>query len=250
MHTPISHSLLSWRRTALCLVALSAITLFAHADPVLVNGSFEQTGEATTSGAQPLKYYGATQTLPGWTVNGYMYLVAPGGGTIGASNGWALWGPATGSNNGLPATSPDGGNYIAMDGAYLTGPLSQQINGLTAGDAVTVSFYWAGAQQDAATGQTTEQLAVSLGDQTDYTAVLTNASKGFTGWESETLTFTPTSTSELLSFLAIGTPEGVPPTVLLDGVSMSPVPEPASLSLIATGLIGVGGMLRKRFKQS
>lgn len=48
-----------------------------------------------------------------------------------------------------------------------------------------------------------------------------NASEGFTGWDYETLTFTPTSTSELLSFLAIGTPTGEPPTVLLSDVGMA-----------------------------
>lgn len=39
-----------------------------------------ETGEPLTSGADPLMYYGTTQTLTGWTVDGYMYVVTPGGG--------------------------------------------------------------------------------------------------------------------------------------------------------------------------
>lgn len=45
-----------------------------------------------------------------------------------------------------------------------------------------------------------------------------------------------TSASEVLSFLAIGTPAGVPPFALLDGVSISEVPEPGSLVLLGAGL--------------
>ncbi len=99
---------------------------------------------------------------------------------------------------------------------------------------------------------TTEQFAVSLGNQTLDTQVLTDPSHGFTGWTYESLTFTPTSSSEVLSFLAIGTPSGEPPFSLLDGVSVtstSPVPEPGTLTLMATGLAGIGGMVRRRFRK-
>jgi hypothetical protein len=113
-----------------------------------------------------------------------------------------------------------------------------------------VSFYFAGAQQSGNTGPTTDQFLVSLGSQTLSTPVLNDPSHGFTGWQLENLTFTPTSTSEVLSFLAVGTPSGVPPFALLDGVTVSAVPEPASLALLSTGLIGLGGYVRSRFKKS
>lgn len=49
-----------------------------------------------------------------------------------------------------------------------------------------------------------------------------------------------------LSFLAHGTPEGVPPFSLLDGVSGTAVPEPATWALMVGGLGLVGGALRSR----
>jgi hypothetical protein len=148
----------------------------------------------------------------------------------------------------MPASSPDGGNYVAMDGAYDAGPLSQAISGLTVGDTYSVSFYWAGAQQYTFDGANTEQVEVSLGSQTQSTAVYDNTSHGFSGWMTQTFDFTATATSETLSFLAIGTPisPSVPPFALLDGVSMTQVPEPASLALLGIGVMGVCGVVGRR----
>ena len=65
---------------------------------------------------------------------------------------------------------------------------------------------------------------------------------GFSGWMSETFTFTPTSTNEVLSFLAKGNPTNVPPIVLLDSVSATPIPEPGTWSLFAIGFAVVAGI--------
>ena len=62
-----------------------------------------------------------------------------------------------------------------------------------------------------------------------------------------TFTYKATSTSEVLSFFAVGTPTGVPPFVLLDGVSLNAsVPEPETLTMMATGLVGMIGYVRYR----
>jgi hypothetical protein len=157
-----------------------------------------------------------------------------------------------GSNNTLgggviPNSSPDGGNYLALDGSFEVGPLSQQLSGLTIGDAYELSFYWAAAQQfgyDAPNGLT-EKLQVTLGGQTISTPVINYAEHTFVDWQKVTMTFTADSVSPILSFLSVGTPDGLPPFVLLDGVSM--IPEPSACLL---GTFFLGGLALRRNRRS
>jgi hypothetical protein len=210
---------------------------------LVTNGGFE----VTTFGNGQLGY---NTNAIGWTSTGYSFLFAPGtADTTGAlgSIGYAyLWGPGNGSANGL-TISPDGGNFVAADGDYNPGPISQTINGLTFGEPCTIGFWWAGAQAYPITGATTEQWKVSFGAQTQFTPVVNNVSEGFTGWTHETMNFTADGSSDLLSFLAVGTPSGEPPFALLDGVSVD-VPEPSCTLLLAgVGVVAAGlQKLRRR----
>ncbi len=152
-----------------------------------------------------------------------------------------------------PGESPDGGNYFIADGdqAYSQ-PLQQTVTGLVKGDTYILSFYQAAAQQDGPnfTSATTEQWQVSLGSQIKDSTLMHNASESDVPWMSQTLTFTATAASEVLSFVAVGTPAGQPPFVLLDGVTLdpAPAPEPATYALIGCGLmaIPIAARLRKK----
>ncbi len=164
-----------------------------------------------------------------------------------------------GTPNGL-GSSPAGGNFVAMDGAYEQGLLYQTLTGLTPGALTTISFYYAGAQQSGFDGATTEAMWVFFGNDISNannwqeTAVLSDPSHGFTGWQNASMTFTATSTSETLGFLAAGTPGGEPPFTLLDGVSahdtVAVTPEPGTVFLLGTGVLTVGGLMRRRFVAS
>jgi hypothetical protein len=234
------------RGTAIgCSALILTLAASCHASTLLSNGSFE----LLTDGPGQLGY---NTNATDWTTSGYNFVFASGtadqGGVTGQDGDLQLWGPQNGSANGLPASSPDGGNFVAADGAYKVGAISQTVNGLTPGDDYTVGFWWAGAQQSGFTGPNTEQWQVSLGSQTLDTAVVDNASHGFTGWQYETMTFTATSATEVLSFLAIGTPSGQPPFSLLDGVSLNAAaPEPSEFALTIGGLLGI--LAAKKFRR-
>ena len=200
-------------KTCFASVNLAALLLLSHNSHAsviaVVNGGFEQT--LTNHSAEFGSRY-PQQQITGSTSSGYNWILLPGtadttGATVEFGGQRQLWGPGNGAVNGLTG-SPDGGNYVAMGGSAFVGPLSQTLTGFTKGDNVTVSFWFAGAQQYGYNGATTEQLMVSLGDQTVGTEVLSDSNHGFTGWQRENVSFIASDSSEVLSFLAVGTPGG------------------------------------------
>ncbi len=247
----IKHMRIQIGTTTLCAFMAVGLTQKASAD-LVSNGGFE----ATSNGAGEL---GVNTDVTGWSVGGtsYSFLFPAGTADTTGANGVfgnvQLWGPGNGVANGLPATSPNGGNFVGNDGDFQQGPIFQTINGLTPGQLYTLSFFWGAAQQQGFTGASTEQWQVSLGSQTQSTPVASIPSQGFSGWISQTFGFTPTSSSEVLSFLAQGTPDGVPTFAVLDGVSLNSslkstsAPDAASTCMLL-GLAGsvVGYVARRR----
>jgi len=76
--------------------------------------------------------------------------------------------------------------------------------------------------------------------------VLFTPSETFTGWKNGHFQFQATSTSQTLSFLSVGTPFGLPPIAVLDGVSLTAVPEPTTWAMMLLGFGGIGAMIRRR----
>ena len=251
---------------ALACSLFLAVALARHPAPAQnMPSNLIQNPDFTTvtySGTKPLTtIFGEFGTGPGsllalanWSTTGYNFVYAPNTADTGtgsgantgkpneapgqynASNGYGstyMWGSNNGGTATLPATDPAGGNFIAADGAYETGAITQMVTGLTVGNVYALNFYWAAAQQQSFTSATTEKWNVSLGRQTSATPVVNLASKGFSGWMSQTFIYTATSTSELLSFLAAGTPSGQPPFLLLGGVDLEPIPEPSAWMMVA-----------------
>lgn len=230
-------------------VGISAPAMAAN---LVTNGGFETNG-----GAGQL---GFNTSAAGWSVTApgasyaFLFPAAPAttsgtsadnGGANGEFGNVQLWGPGTGVNNGL-TVSPNGGAFVAMDGGFNQGPISQSISGLTVGAHYALTFDWAASQQAGFDGDTTQHLEVTLGSETFDTPTSDLPNHGFDGWHEMTFIFTATDATELLSFLAAGAPD-VPPFMLVDGVSLSQVPEPASLAILGAGVLGLGlQRLRRR----
>lgn len=247
-------------RRYLFVFAAAALVSSAYAPAasanLITNGSFEVNGG-------PGELAGGISYATGWTVGATLHgepspfvFVANGNAdSIGFPSVFSppnifVWGPGNGVSNGFTG-SPDGGYFLGVDGDYADAPVYQAVNGLTVGDQYTLDFEWAASQFTNYFGATNQNWNISFGSDTASTPVYNLPSQGFSGWMDYTTTFVASSTSQLLSFLAVGTPSGLPPFLLLDGVSLTDTtpastPEPGTGAALLGGLAGCAGLLRIR----
>jgi hypothetical protein len=139
-----------------------------------------------------------------------------------------------------------------ISGSHPT--LSQSISGLTIGNQYTVSFDDLVSNRSADAINGAFSWSVSLGGEThESTGIAIPKAWGSSDWLHNTISFTATSTTEVLKFLANSTIGVAPePIFLLDNVSISnttvaAVPEPETYALMLAGL-GLVGFAAKRRK--
>ncbi len=231
---------------ALGLASASA----ASATQFAVNGSFEAANP--TSGVLGLGFGTDSTSITGWTLVGHGFCCGLAWyyptGTADNNNVTAqIYGPQNGSNNGF-GLSPDGGAMVALDGAAtFQAEIQQSISGLAVGNTYHLSFYWGGGQQYGFGGATTEKFTYGFGADSFDTVTVANPEAGWSGWQHVTHSFTATSSTQVLSFLATGTPDGQPPFSVLDGVSLTGgVPEAATWAMLVAGFGLVGAAARRR----
>ncbi len=258
---------------------LTLLTLPIQAANLVQNGNFDSNGTPTTSfSVGTPTVLPKWTTFPG-TGNQVYDCVVPGSANIhGGTPDTICQGNSSIGTFTLweyPGISPDGGNYFMADADSTYGePLQQMMNGLTQGAKYLLTFYQAAGQEDCVyddngthnaqpcgSGTQTTDWTVSLGagspgtvaplsDETHVSTMMnnptynsvTNPTGSVVPWETQSMTFTATSTNELLQFLAVGGPAGSPPMVFLDGVSLTQVasaPEPGGVALLTVGLVCV-----------
>ncbi|MGI4879966.1 MAG: PEP-CTERM sorting domain-containing protein [Janthinobacterium lividum] len=235
------------RLTKVIAVAVIATASAAAAAPnLVVNGGFE-TGYTHSVQFNPA--FHPTEGPTGWTTtsgnNAYNLYVdsatVTSQETITQSSEAGQYLPSA------FVASPDGGKFVILDGdPSYSGPLTQMINGLIVGKQYSVGFYWGASELMSRAGPTTDYLEVSLGSTSQNTVTLSTPTHGFQGWFTQKFVYTATATSEALTFLSHGTPGGLPPVAVLDGVSVTAVPEPAMWGLMVAGFGLIGVVARRR----
>lgn len=147
--------------------------------------------------------------------------------------------------------SPEGGDYFGIQdlddftSRFNVGGITQTISGLQVGQRYALSF-WSMSNHTTRDPDARQQWRVSFGGQT-LLGEQTFASPTPV-WVQNHLTFTASAATQALTFVAEFLPGSYPEILNIDGIVLTAaaVPEPASPWLLGAGLLGIGGVVRRR----
>jgi len=164
-----------------------------------------------------------------------------GGGAFGGptSNAWTILGHSIDEIGTYWQNPVAGGGSIDLDGE-LPGGISQSVN--LGGGTYQLSFFLSGNPDG---GDPTKSLAVSIGDVSNqlFTYTTGTNTRGDMQYVLETVTFHAGAGTNVLSFLSqdVASSYGA----VIGGISIVPMPEPATWAMLILGFGGIGMMLRK-----
>jgi hypothetical protein len=199
-----------WTAVVVLVTVLCAGGLPARAD-LVSNGSFEA----------PVTTGSFVETPPdGWTLSAGQVVVV--------DQGWRDPGDITAAN---------GSQWLALQGRGSEGGAISQTLATTPGATYTLSFAHAALSNGGELSHltyTVDGVANTLTVNSAGTAAVK-----LTPWQNVSYQFTASGTATVLSFAGDQPVDGLFYGSALDHVSVNPVPEPGTITLVATGTIGL-----------